>query len=64
VEGGFHLRLPGSSPRVNGQVHKTLLLMLRADAPGEVVAARDALLRIAETGKLDAYDLTAAILFS
>jgi hypothetical protein len=46
------------------KLHKTLVLMLRASVPAEVVAARDALLRIAETGKLDAHDLAAAILVS
>jgi hypothetical protein len=50
----------------DGKLHKTMLLMLRATMPGEIVAARDALLRVAQAEKYDvhtmAHELTGALI--
>jgi hypothetical protein len=45
---------------VNDTVKKTALLMLGATAPGEVVAARNALLRLAKTRQWDIHKLADA----
>jgi hypothetical protein len=46
-----------SRQSVDDKLHKTVLLMLRATLPGEIAAARDALLRLAKEGKRDAHAL-------
>jgi hypothetical protein len=43
------------------KVRKTFLLMLSATSPGEIVAARDALVRLAQTKKYDVHSLARAL---
>lgn len=39
----------------DSNLHKTMLLLLRATMPGEIVAARDALLRVIQAEKYDVH---------
>ena len=43
------------------KLHKTFLLMLSATSPGEIVAARDALLRLAQAKGRDVHSLARAL---
>jgi hypothetical protein len=42
---------------MSDKMHKAFLLMLSATSPGEIVAARDALVRLAQTKNYDVHSL-------
>ena len=46
------------------KLHKTFLLMLDTTSPGEIVAARDALVRLARTEGHDVHSLARALVLS
>ena len=47
---------------MDDKLKKTLLLMLRSSMPGEVVAARDAMLRVAQSHHYGPHELTQAVM--
>jgi hypothetical protein len=46
---------------MSDKMHKAFLLMLSATSPGEIVAARDALVRLAQARKQDVHSLARAL---
>src|SRR6516164_6328751 len=46
---------------MDSKFHKTILLMLLSSEPGEVMAAREAILRMGKSQKLDAHQLVSVM---